>query len=183
MAGGITTTTLLSTGLITASGGIGSTHIYYTSMPTTNIYSIGYRTTKTVSGSVTTGATNNVSSILTFTGGDAGAMIGVWLYDLKFMKTALAPTAFYLISSIKVGSGTVVPTGNFLAGHDSVDRVQSGQIAATHDGSNASTINLMATKYIDSNANNVHVLVSTNIASITITAALTSITCTVTRLA
>ena len=181
---GITTTNLYASGGITASGGIGSTHIYYTSIPTTNIYSIGYRTTKTVSGGITTsGTTNNVSSILTFTGGSAGAMIGVWLYDLKFMKTALAPTAFYLISSIKVGSGTVVPTGNFLAGHDSVDRVQSGQIAATHDGSNASTINLMATKYIDSNANNVHVLVSTNIASITITAALTSITCTVTRLA
>jgi hypothetical protein len=100
---GITTTNLYASGGITASGGIGSTHIYYTSIPTTNIYSIGYRTTKTVSGGITTsGTTNNVSSILTFTGGSAGAMIGVWLYDLKFMKTALAPTAFYLISSIKV---------------------------------------------------------------------------------
>jgi len=179
-----TSSTLTTSGLLTASGGIGSTHIYYTSVPTTNINSIGYRTTKTVTGSFTTSSTmNSVSSLLNFTGGTAGAMIGVWLYELKFMKTVQAAAPYYLMASIKVGTGTTVPTGILTAGHDATDRVQSGQIAATHDGSNASTVLLVATKYIESNANTVHVLVSTNIASIQITTAFTSITCTVTRLA
>jgi hypothetical protein len=137
-SGGITTNSLTSTGLITARGGVGSTHIYYTTTPTTNMYSIGYRSHRQnipLLGN-NLGTQNGYYNIYTLASGGEGTIPGIWLYEVQ-----VGP-------KIAITTNTPVRLSVSESGTTHSDQTISMQFSSSNVISAANAYRLICTKYI-----------------------------------